>query len=95
MNHRFAPISSQAITHIRRAAILPDNCAVNRFARRPLPNNDCFPLISDSNRGNIGFRELRRRQRLAHYVALARPDFLGVMFDPSRLRIMLFKLVVP
>ena len=75
-------------------AALPDDGVVNRFAGRGFPNNGRLALVGDTDGGDL----LGARVHLLHgfhgHAHLRGPDVHGVVFDPARLRIVLFKLAL-
>src|SRR2546423_10464606 len=63
------------------AAVLPDDRVVQRLSRPALKDDDRFTLVRDAHAEQIvEFEPPHRRQRVL-------PDLLGVMLDPTRLRI--------
>ena len=94
MDHRLAAGRSQPVAIGRRATILPHDRAMNRLAAGAIPNDDRFALIRDTDRRDVCRLQPRFRKYLARHVALARPDFLGIVFDPTRLRKVLAELAL-
>ena len=92
---RFMAAGAQRIAKIGGAPVLPDNRIVNRLAGGAVPDDGGFTLIGDADAGDILGRQARpspwRRARMA---TARRPDFLGVVLDPSGRRIDLAQLLL-
>src|SRR5207245_2543142 len=79
-------------TEIRRAPILPDEGARHRPAVLARPEHAGLTLIRQTQRRQITALNTGRRQGLGHDRGHGLPDFLSIMLDPARLRIVLRKL---
>ena len=88
---RLLPALFQRGAEIRRAAILPDDRARQRFSARPVPRHHGFALIGDPDRGHtrpvIADGLARTGERLV-------PDFACVVLHPAGARIMLRQLAL-
>src|SRR5690606_11474832 len=71
---------------------LPDDRRSDRLTALAIPGDNRFSLVSDSNSGNLTRTHTRGTQALLDRVANALPDLLGIVLDPTRLRITLRKL---
>ncbi len=85
------PTLTQSIAERRRPTILPHNRVIDRLTRLPIPNNSSLPLIRNSNRGDIVFRQISRSQRLCRHATLRSPYLRRRVLHPTRLRKYLFK----
>jgi hypothetical protein len=74
------------------AAVLPDDCAVDRLAGRTVPNDDGLALVRDADPGDT--LRLDRLKRLAGHAQRLAPDLLGIMLNPAALGIMLADLAL-
>ena len=88
-------VIDQFFTIPRGATILPDNGRRNRLAGLPIPDDSGFALVGDADRTD---RAARRAVFCAPYgdgfrrdVALAGPDFCGIVLDPACVREILFE----
>ena len=78
----------QPLADIGRPPVLPDDGAVDRLAGLTVPDDCGLALIGDANARDpvcaacLGYHRLRTGKRQV-------PDFLGIMLDKARLRIML------
>src|SRR5579862_3907858 len=72
------------------ARILPRKRIRDWLAGFSIPNEGGLALIGNSNRGKVSRPEAGFRHRLSDYGARVLPDFHGIMFDPSGLRVNLF-----
>ena len=77
------------LAYICRTAVLPDDRIMDRVAGRALPQDRRLALI-----GNAEYRD--RAVRRGHHFTAGRkdaaPDLFGIVFDPSRSRVMLRQL---
>src|SRR5205085_1548335 len=90
LDQRFGTLLFQPRAFIGGAAILPDDCPVDRLARGAVPYDDRLALVGDADSGdstNVSLTEDLARDRQC-----VLPNLLGIMFDPAALRIMLLKL---
>ena len=71
--------------------VLPDDCVSDGAARCTLPNHHGFPLIGQANRDWL---LPQAGEHSADTMLCFQPDFLSVMFDPTRLRVDLRKLTL-
>jgi hypothetical protein len=83
---------AQLGTARRRPAVLPHDRAVDRAARRALPDERRLALVRDADRLDRAAGHARRPERLAHGVLNALPDLLRVVLDEPGFREMLAKL---
>ena len=81
--HGFKSALSQFGAGFRSAAVLPDDRIANRRSGFPIPNNHGFALIRDSDRGDVV--NLDAVQRGFAGMDRGRPNFLGVVLNPSGL----------
>jgi hypothetical protein len=58
---------------------------MNRLPGLPIPHDRRFTLICDSDRCNISGRQLCPTQGLSRCEQLRLPDFVRIVFNPSRL----------
>ena len=77
---------TQLIAQRRRTTILPHNRIVNRLAGFTIPHHHRFALIRDANRRDIARADVRDAQRLQHHTALRTPNFIRIVFHPTRIR---------
>mmetsp|Transcript_3019 Transcript_3019/g.5127 ORF Transcript_3019/g.5127 Transcript_3019/m.5127 type:complete len:282 (-) Transcript_3019:297-1142(-) len=73
-----------------RAAVLPDNCIVDRRACLAVPDDNRFALVCDPDGRNGAALVERALAGLQHRL----PDLLGIVFHPTRRRIMLCKFLL-
>ena len=74
------------------AAVLPDDGVIDGFAGLGVPDYGGFPLVGNTDGGELGRIYLVVLQDTEHHFALAFPYFFGVMFHPAGTREMLGKL---
>ena len=87
-----APSAFRSGAVVGRAAVLPDDRAVNRLARLAIPDHDGLALVGDPERGDtapvdVTERFLNDRERVL-------PDLFRVVLDPAPCRIMLRQLAL-
>src|SRR5437762_10606701 len=73
------------------ATILPDNGIRQRPSSLPIPYDRGLALVSNTDGGNVARPSLRPAQSFYRNADLRCPDFLRIVFDPSRLRKKLFE----
>src|SRR5690606_12305166 len=78
-----------------RPAILPDDRPVDRSARLPIPYDDGFPLVRDTDAFQLLERRSCCRRCLARDVLDPGPDLVDIVLHPARLRKILGELPVP
>src|SRR5690606_34494965 len=76
------------------AAVLPDDCLVDRPAGLAVPHHGGLALVGDADTGNVAGGDLRLRPRAAAGLERRAPEILRVVLDPSRAREMLRKLLL-
>src|SRR5690606_16729452 len=76
------------------AAVLPDDCRVNRAAGGAFPDDGGFALVGDAHRGDVPRLQLRGCQRLAGSGELRGPDLERVVLDPAGPGIVLAELAL-
>src|SRR6266496_803774 len=74
----------ELIAEVAGSTVLPDDGVVDRIAAAAVPDDGGLALVGDADGGGVAraagsFEDFRRD------VALARPDFLRVVLDPSGL----------
>src|SRR5262249_16189178 len=72
------------------SCVLPYQGICHGLAGFAIPHDGGFPLISDSDRGQVPRPEARFRHRLRDYCACVLPDLLRIVLDPAGLRVDLF-----
>ena len=90
----FQSVTLELLTDFGAAAALPDNRVVDRAAGFFFPYDGGFPLIGDADGRNLIMMQISLGECLGHARGLGGEDFHGVMFDPSRLRVMLDELAL-
>ena len=83
--------SSQIAAKLCRATILPNNRIVDGVACGAVPNQCRFALIGNTDRSHMVCRGLGLFQRLTRRSDNRSPEVIRVMFDPSRLREVLWE----
>jgi hypothetical protein len=68
---------------------------MHRPPRGPLPDDGRLALVRDPDRGELSRPDPRGGERLGRRLLDARPDLVGIVLDPSRLRERLPDLAVP
>src|SRR5690606_12016156 len=76
----------ELVTPFGCTAILPDNGRGEWLAISFIPNNGGFSLIGQPNGFNVFGKNAGRGECLLHHSNLCRPDFLGILFHPARMR---------
>jgi len=66
---------------------LPNNRITVRFARFPVPNNCSFALVGNTESSNIFGVDIADFEGIFNHALGALPNFLGIVFHPSWLRI--------
>ena len=79
-------VSRQFFAVIRSAAALPDYRVIDRLARIPVPDYSGLALVGYPDDRNVLCIERCFFQAALHSIQLRGEYFLGVMFDPGRLR---------
>ena len=74
----------QGAAGVGSAAVLPDNGAVDGFARAPVPHHGGFALVGNAHGGQLLWLHARLGQHLRDGGRLRGPDFLRVVFHPTR-----------
>jgi len=77
-----------------RSSVLPNDCVVNWLTGLSIPNDGRLTLVGDSNRHNIAGAQSCLGDNLVHNMTLCVPDLQSIMFDPTRVRKNLFKLLL-
>lgn len=72
-------IGLQALAHLGRAPVLPDDRVVKRCPGPAIPDDRRLALISNADRGNVGGIKSGIGDRLAHSIDDGLPDFGSVM----------------
>ena len=83
---RFDTARQQRRTHRRGAAVLPDDGVGNRHAGFAVPHHSRFALVGNTDRIDVGSGDAAVAQRVLRACELRGPDFIGIVFDPTRLR---------
>ena len=76
------------------AAVLPDDGLRERPATRPLPEQGRLALVGDPDSRDLACAHSGLGQHLAGRPELGLPEQLGVVLDPTRLRIVLGMLLL-
>jgi len=82
----------EAVADVGRAAILPDDGVVDRFAGLAVPDNRRLSLVGNADSGDVRRAHPRSTECFGGRPDLRGPNLVGVMFDPARIGINLFKL---
>ena len=85
---RLMTFGRQSRGHVGCPAVLPDDGAVQRLARRRIPDHSRLALIGDADGGEAG-HAAGLANDLAAGLERRRPDFAGVMLHPAGTRKML------
>jgi acetyl-CoA carboxylase biotin carboxyl carrier protein len=85
---------AQLVAAARRAAVLPDDRAVERLARVAVPRHDGLALVGDADSAQAAPVDARRVERLARDRARYVPDLGRVVLHPPRPREVLLELPV-
>ena len=93
-HHGLVAVRHQPRAAIGGAPVLPDDGAMHRPARGPLPQHDGLALVGDADRGDRGGVQPGPGERLAADVLRVPPDGLGIVLDPAVLRIVLLELAL-
>jgi hypothetical protein len=83
---------SQFVAHGRRPPILPDDGVGDWSAGRTFPDDRGLALVRDTDCGDAVGADVRLGEGLVKNTRLRRPDFGGVMLDPTGVRKDLLKL---
>ena len=83
---------AQFAAKLRRAAVLPDDRPVDRFACSLIPDKSGFALVGDPDRGNIRAGLPGPPDRGTAGLDRGVPQVLGVVLDPTAVRKVLRKL---
>jgi hypothetical protein len=78
----------------RGATALPDDRAVDGLARLAVPEDRRLALVGDADRGDLPRGDAALGQRRVERAEHGRPDLVGLVLDPTRLRVVLRKLTV-
>mmetsp|Transcript_11791 Transcript_11791/g.27714 ORF Transcript_11791/g.27714 Transcript_11791/m.27714 type:complete len:274 (-) Transcript_11791:1014-1835(-) len=88
---RLRALLLQGLAKGRRAAVLPDQGAVQRLAGLAVPQHGGLALVGDADGHHLG---VRCGQGLACAGELAGPDLAGIVLHPARLRVVLGQLTL-
>src|SRR2546430_3499777 len=94
LHKRLDPLGAQAVTDRRRPSALPDDRAVDGRSRCTIPEDGRLALVGDPDRRHLGATDARLRERGPRRALDRRPDLLGIVLDPARLREILRQLGV-
>src|SRR6185369_9454581 len=86
LKERCHTVFAQTIAIRGGSAALPNDRVMNRFSGLTIPNNSCFPLIGDSDCGDLIGLYVRLSENNVRGVDLGGPDVFRAMFDPAGLR---------
>src|SRR5258706_1687645 len=78
----------------RGAPVLPDDRAMQRPAGLAVPEERRLALVGDAGGDDVFGLELGRLQRLARDVALRAEEIVGIVLDPTGLRVVLLELAL-
>ena len=84
----------QGLAEWRSTSILPDNCIVYAASAFAVPDQCRFTLIADADAADVGSLRAGRRHRLPRNGLHRGPDFLRIVLDPARSRIVLRKFLL-
>ena len=76
----------QCIRNVRCSAALPHDRIVDRFSGLLIPDNRRLTLVGDTDRRNIRRRRADHVHRLDRHAKHCRPDLIGIMLHPARIR---------
>ncbi|CAB4346744.1 unannotated protein [freshwater metagenome] len=93
-HERLNPFAAKFVAALGRAAVLPDERAVERLAGRRVPNADRLTLVADPDCSQAARRDTCCLQRLKRHGAGNAPDLSSVVLNPAGLGKMLLKLAV-
>ena len=82
----------QCIRNVRCSAALPHDRIIDRFSCLLVPDNRRLTLIGDTDRRNICRRRADHVHRLNRHAKHCRPDLIGIVLHPARIRKKLPKL---
>ncbi len=88
------PVRAQLLANAGRAAILPDDGAMDRLARAAVPQERGLALVRDPHGGDVLGREPGLLQGFARDIVLRLPDLRRLVLDPARLGKMLLELAL-
>ena len=88
-------VALQPIAEVRRAAVLPDDGVVDGTSGLAVPDDRGLALVGDADGGDVPRPQVRAPQRLDGDGDLRRPDLVGIVLDPARLRKDLLELPLP
>ena len=91
---RLDPFAAQLVAALGRAAVLPDERAVERLAGSRVPNADRLALVADPDCREATGRNTGCLQRLKRHGAGNAPDLSRIMLNPAGLGKVLLKLAV-
>ena len=91
LNQSLEPVTLQPVAEAGGPSILPDDCIVNRVAGDAVPDDARFALVGYADCGNVLRLYTRPADDLCNNADLRRPDFDGIVLDPTSLREDLFK----
>ncbi len=84
LDQRRQPAGLQLVAPGGGAAILPHNRVMHRLARVAVPDHGGFPLIGDSDGGDVCGSQSGLAERVGGRVQLSGPDLRRVVLDPAR-----------
>ena len=76
-------VAFDLIAEVGGPAVLPDDRVMNGAAGLAVPDDGCFALVGDADCLDVCCGELGVAQHGLHDIALALPDFIGIVFDPA------------
>ena len=76
----------QCIRNVRSSAALPHDRIIDRFSSLLVPDNRRLTLIGDTDRRNIRRRRADHVHRLNRHAKHCRPDLIGIVLHPARIR---------
>ena len=89
-----AAVGRQLVDELVRAGVLPHERVVDGLARVAVPHHRGLALVGDAQRGDVVRARPGRLEGLVEDLLRARPDLLGVVLDPTGLRIDLLVLLL-
>ena len=88
-----SPFALSSSQNCGGAAVLPDDRVVDGLAVL-VPDDRCLALVGDADRGDVVEVGAGVLQRCAGSLELGFPDLVGVVLDPSGVRVVLLELAL-
>src|SRR5690606_22283878 len=91
---RLQAIGLHAVAGLGRAAVLPDDGAMDRAAGLAVPDERGLARVGDADAGELARVDPRRQQGVANGLERGAPEVLRLVLDPARIREMLLELLL-